>query len=45
MRLLIDNDNEIQGTQYNLTSANEWAEVEHLKESIDQETMMVSHCR
>ena len=29
-RLLTDNDNERQGTQYKLTSVNKWAEVEHL---------------
>ena len=31
--------------QYNLTSANEWFEVEHLKESTNQEAMMNPHCR
>jgi len=45
VRLLIGNDNESQGTQYNLTSVNRWAEVEQLEESINQETMMVSHYR
>jgi len=43
MRLLTNNDDESQGTEYNLTNVNKWTEVEHLKESINLETTMFSH--
>ena len=37
-----DNENGNQGTECNLTSVNRCVEIEHLKESIDQGTLMYS---
>ena len=46
VRYPTDNDNGNQGTKCNLTSVNRCVEVEHLKESIDQGTLMYSQkCR
>ena len=41
-RYPIDNDNGNQGREWNQTSVNRCVEVEHLRESIDQGTLMYS---
>jgi hypothetical protein len=43
MRQPTGDDNECQGTWYNLTSVNRGYDVEHIIESIDQGTLMYSH--